>query len=73
MASHREFRFSKGGYSLYAQLDDSGGLMAVRYLVFNAGDELMDSLPSLGQASALIERLTQHERQHVPGLSAGCS
>ncbi|TAK82641.1 MAG: hypothetical protein EPO12_06825 [Aquabacterium sp.] len=65
MDKHRQFRFSKGGYSLYAKLDDRNGGAAVRYLVFNAVDELMDDLPSLGEASALMERLAQPPQEQT--------
>lgn len=57
MAYAGEFRFSKGGYSLYAQLGARTGGSGVVYAVYDACEQLMDELPSLGEACALIERL----------------
>ena len=62
MGKRREFRFSKGGYSLYALLDESEQGGGVRYLVLDMANELMDELPSLGQASALMDQLARHAR-----------
>jgi hypothetical protein len=57
MTSDREFRFSKGGYSLYTQAGAKHGACGVVYSVYDSGEQLMDELPSLGEACALIERL----------------
>lgn len=70
MGKRREFRFSKGGYSLYALLDESEQGGGVRYLVVDPANELMDELPSLGQASALMDQLAQSARRAEGGLPA---
>ena len=71
MASAREFRFSKGGYSLYAQSDAREGAFGLVYSVYDAADELMDELPSLGEACALIERLVDAQGHAAAALPEG--
>lgn len=66
MGSTRHLRFSKGGYSLYMQADLRGGALGTTYSVYDAGEQLMDELPSLGEACALIERLTRADTRAEP-------
>lgn len=69
MISSGEFRFSKGGYSLYAQMDAREGAFGMVYAVYDDHEQLMDELPSLGEACALIERLIDAHKSPLKAAS----